>query len=114
MNVHRRDRAKLKQSIYDHSIDDDHSRISSIVEENKGQPLDHITERPKRSFDDMISGSDDVETSLSVGLSTSVLLKRPKDAVSAWPYSPLQWPVLEPKPASSIEGLDLELRLGVL
>ncbi|KAE8683099.1 hypothetical protein F3Y22_tig00111215pilonHSYRG00048 [Hibiscus syriacus] len=50
----------------------------------------------------------------SVGLSTaSVLFKRPKVAVSAWPYSPLQWRVLELKPASSIEGLDLELRLGV-
>ncbi|KAE8673766.1 NAD(P)-binding Rossmann-fold superfamily protein [Hibiscus syriacus] len=110
MNVHRRDRAKLKQSIYDHHSIDDHSTA-------------------KRSFGDMISGS--VETSLSVGLSSASVLfqnqqtagccnkeavdnKRPKVAVSAWRYSPLQWRVLELKPAGSIEGLDLELRLGVL
>ncbi|KAL4291563.1 hypothetical protein GQ457_14G024440 [Hibiscus cannabinus] len=92
MNVHRRDRARLKQSGSDHS---------SVEDEQKGL---------KRSFND-------VETSLSVGLSTSVLFrnrqavdnKRPKVAVSA-----LQCSALELKPAGSIEGLDLELRLGVL
>ncbi|KAK8976667.1 hypothetical protein V6N11_057267 [Hibiscus sabdariffa] len=99
MNVHRRDRARLKQSSSDHS---------TVEDEQKGL---------KRSFND-------VETSLSVGLSTSVLFrnrqavscneeavdnKRPKVAVSA-----LQCSALELKPAGSIEGLDLELRLGVL
>ncbi|GMI87166.1 hypothetical protein HRI_002385900 [Hibiscus trionum] len=112
MNVHRRDRAKLKQSTSYHY---------SIVEENqKGQSFGSDS-AAKRCFNDVVSCSDDVETGLSVGLSTSVLFenrqinKRPKVvAVSALQCSPLRWEGIELKPAGSIEGLDLELRLGVL
>ncbi|KAA3481869.1 putative transcriptional regulator RABBIT EARS [Gossypium australe] len=92
MNVHRKDRAKLKQ--LDHSIDD-----------HKGQSFGSDSTPRKRVLND----DDDGETSLSVGLS-SVLFnnKRPKVAVSTWQ-------VLELKPVTSMEkDLDLELRLGVL
>ncbi|XP_039036069.1 probable transcriptional regulator RABBIT EARS [Hibiscus syriacus] len=108
MNVHRRDRAKLKQSLDDQSIGH-YSRVSSSF-------------GSKRPLGDTTSGSDEdidrVETDLSFGLS-SVLFgnlatvpcnKRPK----VMQCSPLLWRVLELKPASSMEDLDLELRLGVL
>nr|KJB74025.1 hypothetical protein B456_011G268100 [Gossypium raimondii] len=127
MNVHRRDRAKLKQSLNDH-----HQYPNNEEAASKSKPpvdeaactLDHSIDystATKRAFND-------VETSLSVGLS-SVLFqnrpavtcnkeaannKRPKVAVSTLQCSPLQWQVLELKPASSMEDLDLELRLGVL
>ncbi|XWS74931.1 hypothetical protein CRYUN_Cryun01aG0040800 [Craigia yunnanensis] len=86
--------------------------------------------------DSMCLGSDDhVETNLSVGLNSvffqnrptvtcgeeAINYKRPKIAVSTLPflvskekYSPIEWQVLGFKPASSMEDLDLELRLGVL
>ncbi|KAL4386998.1 hypothetical protein GQ457_09G029770 [Hibiscus cannabinus] len=98
MNVHRRDRAKLKQV---QSLDD-HSRVPSST--------------PKRPLGDAITGSDDddddfglrfrVETKLFVGLSSVLTCnKRPKV---------VQCQVLELEPASSMGDLDLELRLGVL
>ncbi|TYH00403.1 hypothetical protein ES288_A10G273600v1 [Gossypium darwinii] len=127
MNVHRRDRARLKQSLHGH-----HQYPNNEAAASKPKPqvdesactLDHSIDystATKRALND-------VETSLSVGLS-SVLFqnrpavtcnkeaannKRPKVAVSTLQCSPLEWQVLELKPASSVEDLDLELKLGVL
>ncbi|KAL4295815.1 hypothetical protein GQ457_12G032380 [Hibiscus cannabinus] len=104
MNVHRRDRAKLKQA---QSLDDDHSRVPSST--------------PKRPLGDAITGSDDddfglrfrVETKLSVGLSSVLFRNRPTVTCNKRPKV-VQCQVLELEPASSMGDLDLELRLGVL
>ncbi|KAK8491051.1 hypothetical protein V6N11_047096 [Hibiscus sabdariffa] len=93
MNVHRRDRARLKQSSSDHS---------TVEDEQKGQSFGSDS-AAKRSFND-------VETRLSVGLSTSVLFQN-RQAVSCNEEAVDN---KRPKVAGSIEGLDLELRLGVL
>ncbi|KAK8671778.1 hypothetical protein V6N13_038363 [Hibiscus sabdariffa] len=102
MNVHRRDRAKLKQV---QSLDD-HSRVPSST--------------PKRPLGDAISGSDDddddddrVKTKLSVGLSSVLFRNRPTVTCNKRPKV-LQCQVLQLEPASSMGDLDLELRLGVL
>ncbi|XVE69232.1 hypothetical protein DITRI_Ditri09bG0135800 [Diplodiscus trichospermus] len=162
MNVHRRDRAKLKQSLDSQSdVVPDHQNPNPKSPHDQAGTLDHSTddldnsstkpsivasafsasrvsdskpESQKRIMvmvgeDSMCLGSDDhVETNLSVGLSSvffqnrptvtcgeeAINYKRPKIAISSQPflvsqekYSPLQ-------PASSMDNLDLELRLGVL
>ncbi|GMI80754.1 RABBIT EARS [Hibiscus trionum] len=101
MNVHRRDRARIKQSL------DEELKVQSVGSDSTA----------KRPFGDMFSGSDEdddhVETKLSVGLSSVLFRNRSTVSCNKRPKV-LQWQVLELKPANSMGDLDLELRLGVL
>ncbi|KAH7537152.1 hypothetical protein FEM48_Zijuj03G0061600 [Ziziphus jujuba var. spinosa] len=110
MNVHRRDRAMLKQSILD-------SKLGSERNLREEEDLMWLG----RDNDDDDDDDNHVETDLCVGLNSVVgrNYKRTKMAMPPPPPLPffikhchLQSEVIELKVGSSMEDLDLELRLG--
>ncbi|OMO97269.1 hypothetical protein COLO4_14749 [Corchorus olitorius] len=108
MNIHRRDRAKLRESSEENMLSlDDHSQDSEIMVLESSE--EKISSSAKRSSPSKISREDQYD-----GVSSSSVSPRNKDAVktSGENHEDSSLPMFHGSSSSSKIELDLELRLG--